>query len=243
MSISRNNAPIQADSLRVCLANQLIGRKIYAFQRVTSTNDLAKRLAEKGEPEGALIIADCQTKGRGRFQRHWQSPPGTGLWFSIILRPKISVENLETIPLLTGVSVAQAIETVTGLKPILKWPNDILLTSKKVCGILIESSFTQEKLNYLVLGIGINVNQQPLDFSDEIRNRSTSLSIESDHSVDRKDLLLEILHFLELNYLATMKGKFDLAQEWTKRSLLNDIQRLGKLASIIPYPTAAVHPS
>jgi BirA family biotin operon repressor/biotin-[acetyl-CoA-carboxylase] ligase len=216
MSISRNNSPIQADSLRTCLTNQLIGRKIYAFQRVTSTNDLAKRLAERGEVEGALVIADCQTKGRGRFQRQWQSPPATGLWFSIILRPKFSVENLESIPFLAGISVAQAIETVTGLKPILKWPNDVLLASKKVCGILIESSFTQQKLNSLILGIGINVNQQPVDFNGEIRNRATSLLIEAGHSIDRKDLLLEILRFLELNYIALMKGEFNHAQEWAK---------------------------
>ncbi|MFQ6115047.1 MAG: biotin--[acetyl-CoA-carboxylase] ligase [bacterium] len=219
MELIKNQLPLNADEIQKQLKNKLIAKKIYAFGQLASTNDFAKRLAQTGEDEGCLVISDEQTKGRGRWGRRWESPPGKGLWFSLILRPKVSMEKAGVVSLLAGLSVAQAVEKITRLTPILKWPNDVLINSKKFCGVLIESEGESDKLSFLVLGIGINVNQSVLDFSDALQTHATSLRIESKVPINRIDLLVEVLQYLEKNYLGFKSGNFsNILNEWKKRS-------------------------
>ncbi|MFQ5863919.1 MAG: biotin--[acetyl-CoA-carboxylase] ligase [bacterium] len=209
---------LNAEEIQKKLKNRLIAKKIYAFGQLSSTNDFAKRLAKGGEDEGSLVISEQQTKGRGRLGRSWESPPGKGLWFSLILKPNISVEKSGLISLLAGVSVAQAVENVVHLTAILKWPNDVLINSKKFCGVLIESEMESKKLTFVILGIGINVNQSVGDFSNVVLEQATSLQIESKSSIDRINLLAEVLHYLEKYYLEFKSGNFsNIVNEWKKR--------------------------
>ena len=140
------------------------------FDRVSSTQDVARKYAEDGRE--VVVVAEEQTGGRGRLGRKWFSPRG-GLWFSVVLR---RIETPVTLVCLAaGLAVAEAVEELTGLKPCLKWPNDVLINGRKVCGVLVEGKFTGEKLSYLIVGVGLNVNI-PLDsFPPSIRGKATSL--------------------------------------------------------------------
>ncbi|NIR47531.1 biotin--[acetyl-CoA-carboxylase] ligase [candidate division KSB1 bacterium] len=209
--------PIDAESLRQRLTTQFIGNKIYAFQKIGSTNDYVKRLGRNGMNEGALVLAEHQTKGRGRFQRQWTSPPGKGVCLSILLRPDWSTRKMGIVSLVAAVSVAEAIEAVAGLKVGLKWPNDIQINKKKMCGILIESEIVSEELAFLVLGIGINVYQKASEFGD-LKDRATSLSMESGRAIERLRLLVVLLEMLEKNYLRTrQEGSDFIVKEWLRR--------------------------
>lgn len=214
---NKKQLPLNEEEIQKRLKSKLIAKKIYAFGQLSSTNSYAKRLAQEGVPEGSLIISDQQTKGRGRLGRSWESPPGKGLWFSLILRPDISIDKAGIISLLAGVSIAEAVEKITNLIPILKWPNDLLINSKKFCGALIETEIESRRLSFIILGIGINVNQSEVDFSEEIRNYATSLQIESKGSIDRLNLLVEVLHFLEKQYLEFKTGKISMILDAWKR--------------------------
>jgi BirA family biotin operon repressor/biotin-[acetyl-CoA-carboxylase] ligase len=218
MQLNKRHLLLNADEIQKELKTQVIAKKIYAFAQLSSTNDFAKRLAQAGENEGSLIISEQQTKGRGRLGRSWESPPGQGLWFSLVLRPNISIEKIGLISLFAGVSVAQAVENMTNLTPALKWPNDLLINSKKFCGVLIESEIESRTLSFLVLGIGINVNQSVLDFSDITLTHATSLQIESGAAIDRIKLLVEVLHNFERNYSDFKSENFsNILNEWKKR--------------------------
>ncbi len=209
---------LNADEIHKRLKNQFLAKKIYAFSRLGSTNDVAKRLAHKGEDEGSLIISDQQTRGRGRFGRSWESPPGKGLWFSLILRPNIPLEKTGLVSLLAGLSVAQSVERMTSLIPVLKWPNDLLINSKKFCGVLIESEIERRKLSFLVVGIGINVNQSSHDFSEGALKKATSLQIEARTHINRIELLVEVLWWLEKNYFEFKSGNCsDILIQWKRR--------------------------
>lgn len=211
--------PILIRVLKRKLKTKIIGKKIFAFGQLSSTNDFAKRVAQEGQEEGTLVITDEQTKGRGRLGRSWESPRGKGLWFSIILKPNISIEKAGLVSLLAGISLAQAVEKITTLKLVLKWPNDLLIRSKKFCGVLIESEIKNNRdISFLILGIGVNVHQSESDFSNTIRPYATSINIESEQLVDRLDLLVEILGILDKNYLELKKGNYSfILNEWIKR--------------------------
>jgi BirA family biotin operon repressor/biotin-[acetyl-CoA-carboxylase] ligase len=215
----RKPPPISIKALKAKLKTKIIGKKIFAFGQLSSTNDFAKRLAQEGGEEGTLVITDEQTKGRGRLGKSWESAPGKGLWFSMILKPNISIENAGLVSLLAGVSLAQAVEKTTTLRPVLKWPNDLLLRSKKFCGILIETDIKNNReVSFFILGIGVNVLQSKADFSDTIRPQATSLKIESGAFVDRLDLLVEILGTFEKNYLELKGGNYSfILNEWITR--------------------------
>jgi BirA family biotin operon repressor/biotin-[acetyl-CoA-carboxylase] ligase len=151
------------------------------FDKVGSTNDIAKELARQGAAEGTAVVADRQTAGRGRLQRTWASPKGKGIYLSIILRPAISLNQAPQLTMLTAVAVAQAIRQVTGLKARTKWPNDVLINGKKVCGILTEVSAQGANLRFAVVGIGINVLMTQDDLPEQVRDSATSLAIELRH--------------------------------------------------------------
>ena len=218
--IDRTN--IDFDFVKATLNTKLIGNKIYSYNKVTSTNELAKRIAEDME-EGVVVAAEQQTRGKGRQQRKWFSPKNTGIWMSIILRPSKHMDRLGLISLLSSISVCQAIENLLDLKPKVKWPNDILVNKKKICGILIETEFAGNNLNNLVVGIGLNVNQKIYDFPEEIQMAATSLHIESKTVIDRDLLLIEILQCLDQQYSLFLDGKFSrIINSWTKRTILSD---------------------
>ncbi|MFQ5705899.1 MAG: biotin--[acetyl-CoA-carboxylase] ligase [bacterium] len=195
------------------------GKRSFVFNRLGSTNSYAKRLAAKGSAEGTLVIAEKQTRGRGRRGRRWESAPGKGLWISLILRPDLEADKAGLLALLAGLSVAQTVETHLNLSAELKWPNDVLIQSKKFCGILSEAEISaRQRLAWIVLGIGLNVNHLLEDFSDEIRPRATSLAIECGSPVSRSELLLAFLGVLEENYLKLKQGGAAyFLQQWIRR--------------------------
>lgn len=184
------------------------GRNLLFHQKVDSTNNLAKLEAEKGAPHGTVIVADTQTAGRGRRGRYWLSPPGVSLYFTIVLRPQLQPGQASMLTLVMADAVGRAIERVTGLKAGIKWPNDIVVNGRKVCGILTEMSAERDCIHYAVIGVGTNILHQ--DFPPETAVKATSLEDEGDAPVSRSYLLAEILTEFEADY-----GKFISAGDLT----------------------------
>lgn len=186
----------------------IVGRRVYSFNVLKSTNDYAFRLAEEGAEEGIVVVAEQQTAGRGRFGRTWYSPPRVGLWFSIMLRPEMAPWEAPRITLVAALAAARSVCRVTGLPAVLKWPNDVLINTRKACGILTELSAEAERINFVVIGIGVNVNQIETDFPPDIRRGATSLRIECGHTVSRLRLLQTLLAELESAYSQMMDAGF-----------------------------------
>ena len=196
---------------------------IHYLHSTTSTNRVAYDLALKGEPEGTGVIADAQGEGRGRLGKIWQSPPGKGLYCSVIVRPHIAVEDYPKITLTAGLAVAIALEEVSGLEMRLKWPNDVLTGSKKCCGILTESSSLTENVSerFAIVGIGINVNSELIDFSPELREKVTSLRILSGREYNIKNIFDRVrAHLLERLTQLESGGFPGILNDWRKRDML-----------------------
>ncbi len=174
------------------------GHPIYLFQEIGSTNDEAKRLAQGGGREGLIVVAEEQTAGRGRAGRRWLTPPGAAIAFSLILRPALPAARAARLTMLAGASVCDAIEQTTSLRADLKWPNDVLIAGRKVAGILSESAVQGERLEYAVVGLGLNVSSAPPPA--EVDYPATSLQAEAGREVDRLKLLRAILARLEARY-------------------------------------------
>lgn len=156
---------LHGDDLLALLDQEMvIGRDIRVFQETTSTNDLVDKLGRDGVREGAVVFAESQTKGRGRLGRSWVSSANKGLWFSVLLRPSLSPQCATQITVASATALARALKNAARVEPEIKWPNDILIKGRKVCGILTEMSAEIDKINYIVLGIGVNVNFAPEDF-------------------------------------------------------------------------------
>ncbi len=220
---------LSPEKLKSVIKTDLFAKKIYAFWSVGSTNEFAYLRALQGEMEGALVIAEQQLKGRGRKSRAWDSPFNRGLWFSLILRPQLPAARAGLVPYMAGVSVAEAIENFIGLKPDVKWPNDLLLNGRKFCGILSEVEFENSMIKFIILGIGINVNHKKDEFPEEFRELATSLRIELDSRIDRADFLAAVIGQLETNYKKMkLNGFKDIIEQWKKRS-----SQLGKKVTII----------
>jgi len=209
---------LSEDRIKSVIKTSLFAQKIYAFWSISTTNDFAYRMALQGDKEGTLVIAEKQIRGRGRKSRTWDSSFSKGLWFSLILRPEMPSHRAGLIPFIASVSIAEAIENKLNLQPDMKWPNDLLLGGKKCCGILSEAEFVNNKIKFIILGIGINVNHNPNDFPDELKNIATSLRIQSEKRVDRADLLAEILFRLEQNYQnIKVSGFEETLSNWKRR--------------------------
>lgn len=179
------------------------GRPLLFYDETGSTNPDAKRLAEEGAPHGAVVVADRQTAGRGRRGRTWDSPGAQAIYFTILLKPAFAPEKASMVTLVMALSVAEAVEEISGLPTEIKWPNDIVVHGKKVCGILTELSMTPElnEIQFLVAGVGVNVNQErPEDFAEEIRGMATSLRMEAGRQINRAALLERILARFEADY-------------------------------------------
>ncbi|WP_058486500.1 biotin--[acetyl-CoA-carboxylase] ligase [Defluviitalea phaphyphila] len=187
------------------LKTKYLGKDIYHYYQIDSTNKEAKKMAVNGAKEGTIIISEEQTLGKGRLGRGWISPPRLGIWMSIILRPLVSPLDASKITILGGLSVCKAIEKVTGLDVKIKWPNDIVINKKKVCGILTEMSAEMEKIDYIILGIGVNVNNE--NFPEDLKDKASSLKIEGNKKYNRKEIVQEIIMQFEKYYEIFIRDK------------------------------------
>lgn len=185
-----------AEEIANGLATGLIGRRIEAFAQLDSTNLRAAVLADDGAAEGTVIVAEEQSAGKGRLGRRWSSPAGVNLYLSIILRPPIVPQEAVMLTFLSSLAVARTIESESGLRPTVKWPNDVLLNGGKIAGLLNEMNAETERINHVILGIGVNLNMQRDQFPPDLRYPATSLALELGRPVDRvtfcRALLCEI---------------------------------------------------
>lgn len=207
--------------IRQGLQAGVIGCKIVCLHETGSTNAVAFRMAEEGAPEGTTVIADSQTGGKGRLGRVWASPPGVNLYCSIILRPPIQPMAASQLTFLSVVALARTIEQLTPLTPRIKWPNDILIAGKKVAGLLNEMSAETDKVNFVVLGIGVNLNMTSDQFPADLRHPATSLFLESGVRVRRTDFVRCLLQELDGIYgTFRREGYGPVRSEWLQRSRL-----------------------
>ncbi|WP_078553302.1 biotin--[acetyl-CoA-carboxylase] ligase [Bacillus alkalicellulosilyticus] len=197
--ISRPNT-ISPHEIKMNLKTKAIGQEISYYKTTSSTQEIAHRLAQEGAVEGHVVIADEQTKGKGRMGREWHSPHGSSISLSIILRPKIPPQKAPQLTLLAAVSVVRGIKQTTGIDCDIKWPNDLLINGKKVVGILTEMQSEPDYIHSVIIGIGINVNHQEKHFSPDIKEIATSLAIEKKEEISRATLLRHIFSELEILY-------------------------------------------
>lgn len=188
------------------LNTKVLGKKIYYFEEVGSTNNEAKALCREWPEEGTLVIAEKQSGGKGRLGRTWESPSKTGIWMSLVLCPEIMPQYASQITLIAGLGMCEAIKDITGLEAKIKWPNDIVVNGKKICGILTEMSAQVEAIDYIVVGIGVNVNMT--SFPEELPYAS-SLALEGGKSYSRREIVARFLQIFEKDYEA-YKQKPDL---------------------------------
>lgn len=186
------------DMLRQRLKGSLFGKRIYHFFKTDSTNRVALELGHAGEPEGAVVLAEEQTAGRGRAGRAWVSDRATGLYVTLLLRPKLAPVQAPLLTMMAGLSARSAVQTLTGLVVDLKWPNDLLIGGKKAGGILTEMHAEPGQIRFVIVGIGLNVNQEK--FSGELVETATSLRIETGKAQSRMELLVRLLREFESDY-------------------------------------------
>lgn len=210
---------LHADDLLSRLApERVIGRDIHVFQETSSTNDVVEKLARDGVREGVVVFAEAQTKGRGRLGRRWLSPPGEGLWFSVLLRPELPPASVTQLTIAAATAVARAIRSQTGVSPKIKWPNDILIAGRKVVGILTELSAEQDRVSHVILGIGVDVNVT--EFPEELQGIATSLAAAAGRRFNRAAIAVSILQELESDYGRVQRGEFtELAEEWERNCI------------------------
>ncbi|MFI3173667.1 MAG: biotin--[acetyl-CoA-carboxylase] ligase [Bacillota bacterium] len=189
------------------LQTKQLGQNTIFFDKTDSTNDQLKLHARKGAEEGTLAVAELMTKGKGRRGRSWFANRGDGIWLSLLLRPQIPPQDASMLTLLSAIALSSAIEETTGLVTDIKWPNDILYEGKKLCGILTEMDCEMEQINFIVLGIGINVNTKTSDFPEELQETATSLSVILDKKIPRTPLLQNFLMEFEQLYLEFLRKK------------------------------------
>lgn len=191
-----------------CMETAIYGRNLIFHKETDSTNLDAKRLGEDGAPEGTLVVADQQTAGRGRRGRTWISPAGESIYMTILLRPDCEPGQVSSVTLVMALAVMEAIKELTSAECGIKWPNDVVINEKKVCGILTEMSLDMDSIHYVVVGTGINVNQK--SFAEEIVQTATSLAIELGKTVNRNKLVSRVMYFFEKNY-EVYKQTYDLS--------------------------------
>lgn len=197
----------------------VFGKKIMYYETIKSTNTFAKQLAKENNEHGTVIIADNQTEGRGTQDRKWVSHKDTGICMSLIISPSCDINNSIKIPTLAGLAIRKALNQTTGLEVFIKWPNDIIINKKKVCGILVESVIEGIFIKSLIVGIGINVNQQS-DFFKEDINHATSLSVEKGKIINREKVICSILSCFEKYYNEFMKVEALNVKEIEQASIL-----------------------
>ena len=194
-----------SEEIRSLLDTKWFGSSILYFDTIDSTNNEIKRQAEKGAAEGTLAIAEYQSAGRGRRGRNWESPAGSGIWMSFLIKPDISPDKASMVTLVAAMACAAAIREETGLNAMIKWPNDIVLDGRKATGILTEMSTEMESISYVVIGIGINANMT--DFPEDIASTATSLAIQCGHMVVRSRIVALFGRYFEKYYETFIRDK------------------------------------
>ncbi len=213
---------IPEDALsRLSPSTEFVGRNLVWTYSCESTNSEAKRRSDM--PEGTVFAAEVQTAGRGRLGRSWLSPPGGGIWMSVLLKPELTPPEVVPVTLAAGLAAAESLEGD------IKWPNDVVINGKKVCGILTEMSAEMERVNYAVVGIGVNVNTP--DFPPELCDKATSVAIETGVSKNRRKLAEEILERFELYYKKLTKGGFAAIREEYRRRCIT----IGREVAVIEH--------
>jgi BirA family biotin operon repressor/biotin-[acetyl-CoA-carboxylase] ligase len=220
--------------IRQEIGDSPIGQRMVHYFRIESTNSAALELAAKGAAHGTVVVAEEQTAGRGRFGRNWYSERSTGIYVSVILRPPLAPAAAPVLTLMAAVAAHQAIGTVTGLPADIRWPNDVLVNGKKVCGILTEMSAEVDRLHAVVLGIGINVNHR--EMPAELKSIATSLRIEAGRSYSRAQILAVLLKELERKYhLLLDEGSGAISRRWTAASTFAEGKRIRVLTGAGEY--------
>lgn len=209
------------------------GKTVHFVKKTDSTNIWAKALAREGAAHGTLAVAEFQSAGRGRFDRRWTAPEGSSVMMTLVLRPKFSPLYASMLTLVMGLSVAQAAERL-GHAVSIKWPNDVVISQKKICGILTEMSANVDKINFVVIGVGINVNTE--EFTEEVADKATSLYLEGGEKTDRNQVVALVMECFEKNYerFTETCDLTNIMEEYT-RLLANLNQPVRVLDSVSPY--------
>lgn len=190
--------------IKSLMHTEWVAKEVLYFDTIDSTNTKAQELAEKGYPSGTLVVADKQESGKGRRGRSWVSPSGTGIFMTLMIKPDINPNNASMLTLVAALAVAKAITSVTGEEAMIKWPNDIVVNSKKVCGILTEMNAQFDYINHIVVGIGINVHNE--SFPEEISQMASSLMIEAGGKrFHRAQIIAETMAYFEQYYDTFLK--------------------------------------
>ncbi len=211
---------LSVKTIKEGLKTVCFGQEVMYLASTESTNLIAKKIAQEGRKEGTLVVTDYQTQGKGRLKRKWWSPPGENLLFSLIFRPPFKICQTFRLTVLSSLAVAEAIIWETGLEALIKWPNDVYINGKKVTGILSELGVEDKQLQYVIVGIGINVNSDP-STDNEIREIATSISEKLGKSFSRLRLLKIILELIEHYYHVLKEGDFiSIEQRWDTLSLI-----------------------
>ena len=220
--------PVRLNSFEIAyrLGTVTIGRNVLYYDELDSTNSYAKKLATEGCEDGTVVIAGRQTAGRGRIGRNWYSPQDKGIYMTVVLKPMIPPEKIQLLTLAASVAAVDAIRCVCDVEAGIKWPNDIILDGKKVCGILTEMNCETDLVNFAAIGIGINFSQKPGDFPDELRDKAVSLMTylqdrgTQGKTPDRLDLIRSVLTELDKGYSLLMEDcGSEIVEMWKQRSL------------------------
>ncbi|UCE95126.1 MAG: biotin--[acetyl-CoA-carboxylase] ligase [Candidatus Bathyarchaeota archaeon] len=196
------------------IENTSLGYRIFCYDSLPSTNDWAKRVAQRSKEERIVILAETQTSGKGRLKRYWVSPKG-GVWLSIILRPKMPPQGVLKLTFIASLAVANTINEMFHLKTEVKWPNDVLVNGKKVCGILTEANIRKNAVEFVVLGVGINANIKLESFPCDLQNTATSLKHELCNTIDLRPFIKKFLRYFDRYYKRLQQGLWRmLLQEW-----------------------------
>jgi BirA family transcriptional regulator, biotin operon repressor / biotin---[acetyl-CoA-carboxylase] ligase len=210
--------PLQIQQIRDGLITKRLGSNLRYFSEIDSTNTYARQRAADGADEGEIVIGETQTRGRGRLGRSWISPPFVNVYLSVILRPHLPPAHAPQLTLMAAVAVADTVDSFIQVRSTIKWPNDILVESKKLAGILTESRCDAERIEFVILGIGVNLNYPVERMPDPLRERATSIISLTETEVSREEFLRRLIHALDRCYGEIEEWGFEgLARRWEAR--------------------------
>ncbi|WP_085992049.1 biotin--[acetyl-CoA-carboxylase] ligase [Oceanobacillus senegalensis] len=206
---------LSENTIKWGLKTNWLGKEVIHRESVNSTQIIAHDAARDGFPNGTIVVADEQTKGRGRITRSWHSRRDKGMWLSMVLRPEIEPNLAPQLTLLTATVLAEVLESYTNIKPQIKWPNDILVNKRKVAGILTEMQAEQDRIWYVIIGVGLNVNHNEKELSEVIKREATSLKLETNKEWALKEIIQEFLHTFEKSYEYYLENGFsNIKRKW-----------------------------
>jgi BirA family biotin operon repressor/biotin-[acetyl-CoA-carboxylase] ligase len=196
---------ITYSEVKSVLRTQWAGKELYYLDTVDSTNTYAKKLADEGAIHGTLVVSNQQSGGKGRRGRTWESPANTGIWMTLILKPNMNPSYASMLTLVMAIAVAKACNEITKVPCSIKWPNDIVLNRKKICGILTEMSAEMDYINHIVIGVGINANME--EFPEELQEKATSIRLQNGEKINRAQLINRVMVHFEEEYSLFMEHK------------------------------------